>query len=125
MIDFKAFKPQVFIYNGPLTETKKLNKISEVCRTNDFFKKFVSEEGFEINPICGLWEWHIHFNRKSGFMVMMEKENYIELYVYKHEDDLEWEKIILKDFNGSDYANLKLILLIQLLYRKHIQNYRK
>ena len=56
---------------------------------------------------------------------MKEKENYIELYVYKHKDDLEWEKIILKNFDGSDYENLKLILLIQLLYRKYIQNYRK
>jgi hypothetical protein len=96
-----------------IVETPKLNKLSEFARTTDFFKKFVSQEGFELSPADFKWEWIINFNKKSGFMVFREQGNHLRMFVYKTADDLNWQEGLIKDFKTNETSMSKLVNLIK------------
>ncbi len=92
-----------------VVESTKLNKLSDFARTTEFFKKFVSKEGFELSPADFKWEWIINFNKKSGFMVIREYGNHLRLFVYKTADDLNWQEILIKDFKTNETSMSKLV----------------
>jgi hypothetical protein len=99
--------------NKDVKESAKLNYISQLARETDFFKKFVSQEGFELSPADFKWEWIINFNNKSGFMVLREYDNHLRFFVYKTKDDLNWKEFLIKDFNLDNRSVSRLISLIK------------
>ena len=58
--------------DGGITATNNLNILREYMDETPFFKKFVSEHGFELNPRHFTWEYHIKFNQRNGFIVLSE-----------------------------------------------------
>lgn len=99
-------------------ETTNLNAFSAHFRQDAFCKKYVSEEGFELNPMYFHWEYIIKFNNRSGFMVLTERGKDLMLYVYKTENDLDWSEFLIKDFNRFDNRTMsRMTQLVKSAYR--------
>jgi hypothetical protein len=107
--------------NKDVKSTDKLNKVSATLRESTFFKKYVSSEGFELSFADFNWEWIINFNNKSGFIVFREYGPHLRMFVYKHNDDLNWDEIIINNFSCNTSSISKLENLIKQQYRSKIQ----
>lgn len=118
--------PVIRIHKDPITESETLNRVADHFRTTDFYSRFVSKEGFSINPIYCHWEWEIRFNNKSGFMVLYQSTQTAHTYhIYAY----EWEDQILNQptlsFRVDTISRAKQIIpqVVKNLYHEKIQNY--
>ena len=106
--------------------TETLNYYASRLEKSEWVKKYVSEWGFELNPIYFTWELHIKFNGRSGFMVFNEndKPKTLNGFVYSHEDDLDWQTIILVDCQKTTKHYLKFEQTIKTFYHAFIRDCR-
>jgi len=116
--NFVVMNPNV---DKTIVSTDLLNIFSKAFRDSDFYKKYVSQDGFELSIADFKWEWIINFNNKSGFMVMRELGYDLKLYVYEHCDDLYPTEVLIKDFK-NEVSQIRLLNnLIKDYYRNNIQ----
>jgi hypothetical protein len=107
--------------NKDVKSTDTLNYVSRFFRRTNFFKDFVKEEGFELNPGDFKWEWTINFKNKSGFIVLDERDSRgIQFWIYKTEDDLKPQIGFIKGCQMNDAHGLMVAKVIKDVYTKNI-----
>ena len=66
--------------NNSIKSTDILNVLSKSFRECSFQKTRKLKEGFEINPTCFVWEYHIKFG--TSLIVFQERRTHLDYWVY-------------------------------------------
>lgn len=119
--------PVIRIVQGPITESETLNRVADHFRTTDFYSRFVSKEGFSLNPVNIFWEWEIRFNNKSGFMVLYQdtqRAHTYHIYAYEWEDQILMNPTLSFRVDTISRAKQVIPQVIKKLYHDKIQNFK-